>query len=148
MKTTFLDFEQPIADLERKIEELRSVQDGSAVNIADEIGTLQQKSQNLVRDVYAKLTPWQVALVARHPQRPYTLDYVSAMFTDWHELHGDRTFADDPSIVGGLARFNGQPVMVIGDQKGRDTKDRVYRKFGITRPEVYRTALRRMRQVE
>ena len=148
MKTTFLDFEQPIADLERKIEELRSVQDGSAVNIADEIGTLQQKSQNLVRDVYAKLTPWQVALVARHPQRPYTLDYVSAMFTDWHELHGDRTFADDPSIVGGLARFNGQPVMVIGHQKGRDTKDRAYRNFGMPRPEGYRKALRLMKLAE
>ena len=148
MKTTFLEFEQPIAELEAKIDELRFVQDDSAVDIADEIQRLEKKSQTLIRDTYAKLTPWQTALVARHPQRPYTLDYVRAMFTDFHELHGDRTYADDASIVGGLARFNGQPVMVVGHQKGRDTKDRAYRNFGMPRPEGYRKALRLMRTAE
>lgn len=148
MKTTFLDFEQPIADLEQKIDSLRFVQGESAVDIADEIERLQKKSQALVKDTYAKLTPWQVALVARHPQRPYTLDYVAALFTDFHELHGDRTFADDPAIVGGLARFNGQPVMVIGHQKGRDTRERGYRNFGMPRPEGYRKALRLMKLAE
>jgi acetyl-CoA carboxylase carboxyl transferase subunit alpha len=148
MKTTFLEFEQPIAELEAKIDQLRFVQDDSAVDIADEIQRLEKKSESLIKDTYAKLTPWQVAQVARHPQRPYTLDYVAALFTDWHELHGDRAFADDPSIVGGLARFNGQPVMVIGHQKGRDTKDRGYRNFGMPRPEGYRKALRLMRTAE
>lgn len=148
MKTTYLDFEQGIAELEAKIEELRFVQDDSAVNIADEIKRLQKKSETLIKDIYAKLNPWQVAQVARHPQRPYTLDYVQAMFTDWHELHGDRHYADDPSIVGGLARFNGQPVMVIGHQKGRDTKERGYRNFGMPRPEGYRKALRLMKLAE
>jgi len=148
MKTTFLEFEQPIAELEAKIDELRFVQDDSAVDIADEIQRLEKKSQSLVKDTYAKLTPWQVAQVARHPQRPYTLDYIAAMFTDFHELHGDRSYADDPSIVGGPARFNGQPVMVIGHQKGRDTKDRGYRNFGMPRPEGYRKALRLMRTAE
>jgi len=148
MKTTFLEFEQPIAELEAKIEQLRFVQDDSAVDIADEIQRLEKKSQALVRDTYAKLNPWQMALVARHPQRPYTLDYLAAMFTDFHELHGDRAFADDPSIVGGPARLNGQPVMVIGHQKGRDTKDRGYRNFGMPRPEGYRKALRLMRTAE
>ncbi|MEY4863681.1 MAG: hypothetical protein RLZ51_1776 [Pseudomonadota bacterium] len=148
MKTTFLEFEQPIAELENKIEALRFVQDDSAVDIADEIGRLQKKADALVKDTYAKLTPWQVAQVARHPQRPYTLDYIEAMFTDFHELHGDRAFADDPSIVGGLARFNGQSVMVIGHQKGRDTKEKVLRNFGMPRPEGYRKALRLMRTAE
>ncbi len=148
MKTTFLDFEQPIAELEAKIDELRFVQDDSAVDIADEIQRLEKKSQALIKDTYAKLTPWQVALVARHPQRPYTLDYIGAMFTDFHELHGDRSFADDPAIVGGLARFNGQAVMVIGHQKGRDTRERGYRNFGMPRPEGYRKALRLMRTAE
>jgi acetyl-CoA carboxylase carboxyl transferase subunit alpha len=148
MKTTFLEFEQPIAELEAKIDELRFVQDDSAVDIADEIQRLEKKSQTLIRDTYSKLTPWQTALVARHPQRPYTIDYVRAMFTDFHELHGDRTYADDASIVGGLARFNGQPVMVIGHQKGRDTKDRAYRNFGMPRPEGYRKSLRLMRTAE
>jgi acetyl-CoA carboxylase carboxyl transferase subunit alpha len=148
MKTTFLEFEQPIAELEAKIDQLRFVQDDSAVDIADEIQRLEKKSESLIKDTYAKLSPWQVAQVARHPQRPYTLDYVAAMFTDWHELHGDRAYADDPSIVGGLARFNGQPVMVIGHQKGRDTKDRGYRNFGMPRPEGYRKALRLMRTAE
>jgi acetyl-CoA carboxylase carboxyl transferase subunit alpha len=148
MKTTFLDFEQPIAELEQKIESLRFVQDESAVDIADEIERLSKKSQSLVKDTYSKLSPWQVAQVARHPQRPYTLDYVAALFTDFHELHGDRAFADDPAIVGGPARFNGQPVMVIGHQKGRDTKERGYRNFGMPRPEGYRKALRLMKLAE
>ena len=148
MKASFLDFEQPIADLESKIEELRYVQDDSAVDISAEIQRLQKKSQTLTKEIYAKLTPWQVAQVARHPQRPYTLDYIAAIFTDFEELHGDRSFADDPSIVGGLARFNGRTVMVIGHQKGRDTKDKIYRNFGMPQPEGYRKALRLMKLAE
>lgn len=148
MKTTFLEFEQPVADLEQKIEALRFAQEDSAVDIAEEVARLQKKSQTLLKDTYAKLSPWQVALVARHPQRPYTLDYVNAIFTDFHELHGDREFADDAAIVGGMARFNGQPVMVIGHQKGRDTKERGYRNFGMPRPEGYRKALRLMKLAE
>jgi len=148
MKTTFLEFEQPIAELEAKIDQLRFVQDDSAVDIADEIQRLEKKSQALIKDLYAKLTPWQTALVARHPQRPYTLDYIRAMFTDFHEMHGDRSFADDPSIVGGPARFNGLPVMIIGHQKGRDTRERTFRNFGMPRPEGYRKALRLMLTAE
>jgi len=148
MKTTFLEFEQPIADLEQKIEALRFAQEDSALDIADEVERLQKKSQALIKDTYAKLTPWQIALVARHPQRPYTLDYTKSIFTDFHELHGDRVFADDPAIVGGLARLNGQSVMVIGHQKGRDTKERGYRNFGMPRPEGYRKALRLMKLAE
>jgi len=148
MKTTFLEFEQQIADLEQKIDSLRFVQDDSAVDIADEIQRLKSKSQSLIKDTYSKLTPWQVTLVARHPQRPYTLDYVAALFTDFHELHGDRHYADDLAIVGGLARFNGQPVMVLGHQKGRDTKERGIRNFGMPRPEGYRKALRLMKLAE
>ena len=148
MKTTFLDFEQPIAELEAKIEELRYVQDDSAVDISEEIGRLEAKSQSLTKDIYAKLTPWQIAQVARHPQRPYTLDYIQLIFTDFEELHGDRTFTDDHAIVGGLARFNGQAVMVIGHQKGRDTKEKIFRNFGMPRPEGYRKALRLMRLAE
>ncbi|MGE5338599.1 MAG: acetyl-CoA carboxylase carboxyltransferase subunit alpha [Gemmatimonadota bacterium] len=148
MKTTFLEFEQPIAELEAKIEELRFVQDDSAVDISEEIERLQKKSQGLIKDIYAKLTPWQVSQLARHPQRPYTLDYVNDIFTDFHELHGDRAFADDASIVGGLARFNGQSLMVLGHQKGRDTKERTLRNFGMTKPEGYRKALRLMKLAE
>jgi acetyl-CoA carboxylase carboxyl transferase subunit alpha len=148
MKTSFLDFEQPIAELEAKIEELRFVQDDSAVDIADEIGRLKKKADALVKETYTRLTPWQMAQVARHPQRPYTLDYIQAIFTDFHEMHGDRSFADDPSIVGGLARFNGQSVMVIGHQKGHDTKEKVLRNFGMPRPEGYRKALRLLRTAE
>ena len=148
MKTTFLDFEQPIAELEAKIEELRYVQEDSAVDISEEIQRLQKKSAALTKEIYGKLTPWQVAQVARHPQRPYTLDYVAALFTDFEELHGDRAFADDPSVVGGLARFGGQPVMVIGHQKGRDTKEKIFRNFGMLRPEGYRKAIRLMRLAE
>ncbi|EHP38621.1 MULTISPECIES: acetyl-CoA carboxylase carboxyltransferase subunit alpha [Cupriavidus] len=144
MKTTFLDFEQPIAELEAKIEELRFVQDDSAVDISEEISRLAGKSQQLTKDIYANLTPWQVAQIARHPQRPYTLDYVREIFTDFHELHGDRAFADDLSIVGGLARFNGQACMVMGHQKGRDTKERALRNFGMSKPEGYRKAKRLM----
>jgi len=148
MKTTFLDFEQPIAELESKIEELRYVQDDSALDISEEIGRLQKKSQGLTKDIYAKLSPWQISQVARHPQRPYTLDYLQNIFTDFEELHGDRAYSDDPAIVGGLARFNGQSVMVIGQQKGRDTKEKIYRNFGMPRPEGYRKALRLMRLAE
>lgn len=148
MRNTFLEFEQPIAELENKIEQLRFVQADSAVDISEEITRLQQKSQSLAKDIYAKLTPWQTALVARHPQRPYTLDYVREIFTDFHELHGDRMYADDQSIVGGLARFNGSPCMVIGHQKGRDTRERAARNFGMPRPEGYRKALRLMKLAE
>lgn len=148
MKTTFLDFEQPIAELENKIEELRYVQDDSVLDISEEIGRLQKKSQELTKNLYGKLTSWQISQVARHPQRPYTLDYVQSIFTDFEELHGDRSYADDPAIVGGLARFNGQSVMVIGHQKGRDTKEKIYRNFGMPRPEGYRKALRLMKLAE
>lgn len=146
--TTFLGFEQAIAELDAKIEELRFVQDDSAVDISEEIERLVKKSQQLTKDIYAKLTPWQVSQIARHPQRPYTMDYVREIFTDFHELHGDRTFADDQSIVGGLARFNGQACMVIGHQKGRDTKERAMRNFGMPKPEGYRKAMRLMKVAE
>jgi acetyl-CoA carboxylase carboxyl transferase subunit alpha len=148
MKITFLDFEQPIAELEAKIEELRFVQDDSAVDISEEIERLSKKSQQLTKDLYMHLSPWQVSQIARHPQRPYTLDYVNELFTDFHELHGDRSFADDLSVIGGLARFNGQPCMVIGQQKGRDTKERALRNFGMSKPEGYRKAERLMRLAE
>ncbi len=147
-KTTFLDFEQPIAELEARIEELRFVQDDSAVDISEEIARLQKKSQALTKEIYAKLTPWQVAMVARHPQRPYTLDYVNMLFTNFEELHGDRAFSDDQSIVGGLARFNGEPCMLIGHQKGRDTREKISRNFGMPKPEGYRKALRLMKLAE
>ena len=147
-KTTFLSFEQPIAELETKIEELRFVQEDSAVDISEEIDRLSQKSQQLTKDIYGKLTPWQVSQIARHPQRPYTLDYINEIFTDFHELHGDRSYADDLSIVGGLARFNGQACMVLGHQKGRDTKERALRNFGMSKPEGYRKALRLMKVAE
>ena len=148
MKTSFLDFEQSIAELDAKVEEFRSVQDDSAVDISDEIDRLQEKSNQLTKEIYAKLTPWQISQVSRHPQRPYTLDYLSLIFTDFEELHGDRSFADDHAIVGGMARLNGQPVMVIGHQKGRDTKEKIFRNFGMPRPEGYRKALRLMRLAE
>ncbi|MFM7459795.1 MAG: acetyl-CoA carboxylase carboxyltransferase subunit alpha [Burkholderiales bacterium] len=147
-KQTFLDFEQPIAELETKIEELRYVQDDSAVDISAEIGKLAKKSQTLTKEIYAKLSSWQISQVARHPQRPYTLDYIRMLMTDFEELHGDRAYADDPAIVGGLARFNGQTVMVLGHQKGRDTKERQRRNFGMPRPEGYRKALRLMKLAE
>jgi acetyl-CoA carboxylase carboxyl transferase subunit alpha len=148
MKTTFLDFEQPIAELENRIEELRYVQDDSALDISEEIERLTKKSQALTKEIYAKLTPWQVAQVARHPQRPYTLDYLQMLFSGFEELHGDRVYADDASIVGGLARFDGEPCVVIGHQKGRDTKEKIVRNFGMPRPEGYRKALRLMTLAE
>ena len=148
MKITFLEFEQNIAEFESKIEELRFAQDDSALDISAEIARLQAKSQSLTKNVYAKLTPWQISQVARHPQRPYTLDYIEHLFTDFEELHGDRNFADDHAIVGGLARFNNQTVMVIGHQKGRDTREKIHRNFGMPKPEGYRKALRLMRLAE
>jgi acetyl-CoA carboxylase carboxyl transferase subunit alpha len=148
MKITFLEFEQPIAELEAKIDELRYVQEDSAVDISEEIARLQKKSHGLTKEIYGKLNAWQISQVARHPGRPYTLDYVQRLFTDFEELHGDRTFSDDPAIVGGLARFNGQSVMVIGHQKGRDTKEKIHRNFGMPKPEGYRKALRLMKLAE
>jgi acetyl-CoA carboxylase carboxyl transferase subunit alpha len=148
VKTTFLEFEQPIAELETKIEELRYVQDDSASDISEEIQRLTKRSQSLTKDIYGKLSPWQVAQVARHPQRPYTLDYLQTLFTHFEELHGDRAFADDPSIVGGLARFANEPCVVLGHQKGRDTKDKILRNFGMPKPEGYRKALRLMHLAE
>jgi len=147
-KTSFLEFEQPLAELEDKIEELRFVQDDSALDISEEIERLKKKSQALVKEIYSRLTPWQVSQVARHPRRPYTLDYIEAIFTDFQELHGDRAYADDAAIVGGLARFNGKPCMIIGHQKGRDIKERSKRNFGMPRPEGYRKALRLMEIAE
>lgn len=148
MKTTFLDFEKGIEEFEEKIDQLRFAQDNSALDISAEIAKLQAKSQALTKSVYAKLSPWQISQVARHPQRPYTLDYIQHLFTDFEELHGDRNFADDRAIIGGLARFNGQSVMVIGHQKGRDTKEKIYRNFGMPKPEGYRKALRLMSLAE
>ena len=147
-KKHFLEFEHPIAELESRIDELRYVQNESAVDISDEIDRLSQKSQQLTKDIYSNLSPWQVTQIARHPQRPYTLDYVQELFTDFQELHGDRAFADDQSIIGGLARFNGQACMVLGHQKGRNTKERAARNFGMSRPEGYRKALRLMKLAE
>ncbi len=147
-KRHFLDFERPVSELESKIEELRYVQNESAVDISEEIDRLGKKSLQLTKDIYSSLSPWQVTQIARHPQRPYTLDYVNEIFTDYQELHGDRHFADDQSIVGGLARFNGQACMVLGHQKGRDTKERGLRNFGMSRPEGYRKALRLMKLAE
>jgi acetyl-CoA carboxylase carboxyl transferase subunit alpha len=148
VKQTFLDFEQPIAELQTNIDELRFVHEDSAVDIADEISRLSKKSQQLTKDIYAKLTSWQIAQVARHPQRPYTLDYIAGIFTEFRELHGDRSYSDDAAIVGGLARFNGKPCVVIGHQKGRDTKEKIHRNFGMPRPEGYRKALRLMKLAE
>jgi acetyl-CoA carboxylase carboxyl transferase subunit alpha len=148
MDLKFLDFEQPIAELEAKIEQLRFVGDDAEVNIGDEIARLQAKSQSLTRQIFSDLSAWQIAQLARHPQRPYTLDYLSTVFSGFRELHGDRMFADDSAIVGGLARLEGQPVVVIGHQKGRDTKQRVSRNYGMPKPEGYRKALRLMRLAE
>ena len=147
-KKTFLDFEQPIAELESKIDELRYVQNESAVDISLEIDQLSKKSQQLTKDIYSDLTPWQITKIARHAERPYTLDYLNEIFTHFVEMHGDRHFADDLSVVGGLARFNGTPCMVMGQQKGRDTKERALRNFGMCKPEGYRKALRLMKTAE
>lgn len=148
MNLSFLDFEQPIAELEAKIEGLRYVGTDSEINISDEISRLQAKSRELTESIFTKLTAWQIAQLARHPQRPYTLDYVDLIFTEFQELHGDRAFADDPAIVGGLARLDGRSVVLIGHQKARETKDKIYRNFGMPRPEGYRKALRLMRLAE
>jgi acetyl-CoA carboxylase carboxyl transferase subunit alpha len=148
MNLKFLDFEQPIAELEAKIDELRFVGDDSELNISEEIERLRRKSDGLTRSIFSALTAWQVAQLARHPQRPYTLDYIERCLTDFQELHGDRMFADDPSLVGGLARLEGQPIVVIGHQKGRDTKERVRRNYGMAKPEGYRKALRLLRLAE
>ena len=148
MDLKFLDFEQPIAELEAKISELRFVDDDSTLNISEEIDRLQKKSETLTRNIFSNLSAWQVAQLARHPQRPYTLDYVRHCFTDFQELHGDRMYSDDHAIVGGLARIEGKPIMVIGHQKGRDTKERVLRNYGSARPEGYRKSLRLMRLAE
>jgi acetyl-CoA carboxylase carboxyl transferase subunit alpha len=148
MDLKFLDFEQPIAELEAKIDELRFVGDDSALNIGEEIDRLRKKSDSLTRGIFSNLSAWQVAQLARHPQRPYTTDYIKYCFTDFQELHGDRMYSDDHALVAGLARLQGQPVMVIGHQKGRDTKERVERNYGSARPEGYRKALRLMRLAE
>jgi len=148
MNPNYLDFEQPIAELEAKIEELRYVGDDTDINIGDEISKLQEKSGSLTKSIFNKLTAWQTSKLARHPLRPYTLDYIDRIFTDFQELHGDRAFSDDAAIVGGIARLDGMPVMVIGHQKGRDTRENIRRNFGMPRPEGYRKALRLMRMAE
>ncbi|MBS1213162.1 MAG: acetyl-CoA carboxylase, carboxyl transferase subunit alpha [Proteobacteria bacterium] len=148
MDLKFLDFEQSIAELEAKIEELRHVGFDNEINISEEITRLEEKSRKLTESIFSKLTAWQISQLSRHPQRPYTLDYLDMIFEDFHELHGDRGFADDPAIVGGVARLDEYPVMVIGHQKGRDTKEKIYRNFGMPRPEGYRKALRLMRLAE
>jgi acetyl-CoA carboxylase carboxyl transferase subunit alpha len=148
MAMSFLEFEQPIAELEAKIEELKFLGSDSSANIAQEIKRLQVKSRALTTSIFGSLTPWQITQLARHPQRPYTLDYVAMIFTDWQELHGDRMYGDDLAIVGGLARIEGVPVMLIGHQKGRDTKERVRRNYGMPKPEGYRKALRLMKMAE
>jgi acetyl-CoA carboxylase carboxyl transferase subunit alpha len=148
MAVAFLDFEQPIAELEAKIEELRHVTAEPEVNLQEEIGRLQAKSRQLTQSIFASLTPWQITQLARHPHRPYTLDYLGAICSEFHELHGDRMYADDQAIVGGLARIEGRAVMVIGHQKGRDTKERVRRNYGMPKPEGYRKALRLMHLAE
>ena len=148
MNINFLDFETPIAELEAKIEQLRYVGDDAEINITEEIGRLEEKSRTLTKSIFSKLNAWQIAQLARHPQRPYTLDYIEHVFTDFDELHGDRAFGDDPAIVGGTARIDGRPVMVIGHQKGRDTKEKLARNFGMPRPEGYRKALRLMEMAE
>lgn len=148
MKLNYLEFEQPIAELEAKIEELRNVGTDNEINISEEIARLEAKCRGLKESIFSSLDAWQVAQMARHPQRPYTFDYIDRIFTDFDELHGDRTYGDDPAIVGGLARLDGQPVMIIGHQKGRDTKEKVLRNFGMPRPEGYRKALRLMQLAE
>jgi len=148
MPLSFLEFEQPIAELEAKIDELKFVASDDEVNVGEEIARLRAKSRALTTSIFANLTPWQVAQLARHPQRPYTLDYTASVFDEFHELHGDRMYADDHAIVGGLARLDGRPVMLIGHQKGRDTKERVRRNYGMPRPEGYRKALRLMKLAE
>ncbi len=148
MNLNFLEFEKPIAELDAKIEELRHISNDTEININDEIADLQQKCQEQTRTIFSSLSAWQISQLSRHPQRPYTLDYIERIFTDFHELHGDRSFADDPAIVGGIARLGNRPVMIIGQQKGRDIKERTLRNFGMPRPEGYRKALRLMQMAE
>ena len=148
MDLKFLDFEQPIADLEAKIEELRKVEFDNDINISDTLKQLEEKSDRLTEEIFSDLSDWQISQLSRHPERPYTLDYIEYMFTDFHELHGDRAYADDPALVCGLAKLEGQPIVVIGHQKGRDTKEKIYRNFGMPRPEGYRKALRVMKLAE
>jgi acetyl-CoA carboxylase carboxyl transferase subunit alpha len=148
MDLNFLDFEQPIAELEAKIRELRNVEFDNNINISDALKQLEDRCEALTESIFASLSDWQISQLSRHPGRPYTLDYVEHIFTDFHELHGDRAYADDPAIVCGMARLDGQPVMVIGHQKGRDTKQKIYRNFGMPRPEGYRKALRIMKMAE
>jgi acetyl-CoA carboxylase carboxyl transferase subunit alpha len=148
MDLNFLDFEQPIAELEAKIQELRNVQADNDINISDALAQLEERCESLTKSIFSTLSDWQISQLSRHPGRPYTLDYVNQIFTDFIELHGDRTYADDPAIVCGMARLDGQPVMIIGHQKGRDTKQKIYRNFGMPRPEGYRKALRIMRMAE
>ncbi|WP_300353367.1 acetyl-CoA carboxylase carboxyl transferase subunit alpha, partial [uncultured Alcanivorax sp.] len=148
MNPNFLEFEQPIADLEAKIEELRLVGSGSEVNISEEVAKLQEKSISLTENIFSNLSAWQISQLSRHPKRPYMLDYIKRIFADFDELHGDRAFADDPAIVGGITRLNAQPVMVIGHQKGREVKEKVRRNFGMPKPEGYRKALRLMEMAE
>jgi acetyl-CoA carboxylase carboxyl transferase subunit alpha len=144
MDLKFLEFEQPIAELEARIDALKFVGEDSELNISEEISRLRNKSESLTRSIFSNLTAWQIAQLARHPQRPYTLDYIDKCFTDFQELHGDRMYADDHSLVGGLARLDGEPVVVLGHQKGRDTKERVWRNYGMARPEGYRKVMRLM----
>ena len=148
MNLNFLEFEKPIAELDAKIEELRHISNDTEININDEIADLEQKCQEQTRTIFSSLSAWQISQLSRHPQRPYTLDYIKRIFTDFHELHGDRSFADDPAIVGGIARLGNRPVMIIGQQKGRDIKERTLRNFGMPRPEGYRKALRLMQMAE
>lgn len=148
MDLKFLDFEQPIAELEAKIEELRKVEFDIDINISDTLKQLEEKSESLTESIFSNLSDWQISQLSRHPERPYTLDYIQHMFTDFHELHGDRVYADDSALICGLAKLEGQPIMVIGHQKGRDTKEKVYRNFGMPRPEGYRKALRMMKMAE
>jgi acetyl-CoA carboxylase carboxyl transferase subunit alpha len=148
MNPNYLDFEQPIADLEVKIEELQLVGSDNEINISEEIETLRGKSTKLTEKIYANLSPWEIVKVARHPLRPYTMDYIPLIFSEFDELHGDRHFGDDKAIVGGIARLEGRPVMVIGQEKGRSVKDKVIRNFGMPKPEGYRKALRLMEMAE
>jgi acetyl-CoA carboxylase carboxyl transferase subunit alpha len=144
----FLDFEQPIVELEAKIEELRHVNDDSNLNVGEEISRLQKRSKNLTASIFSSLSSWQISMVARHPDRPYTLDYIERIFEEFNELHGDRSFADDPAIISGIARLDGEPVIIIGHQKGRSTHDRIYRNYGMPKPEGYRKAMRIMELAE
>jgi acetyl-CoA carboxylase carboxyl transferase subunit alpha len=148
MDLKFLDFEQPIAVLEAKIEELRHVEFDNKINISDALEQLRQQSESLTESIFTNLSDWQISQLSRHPGRPYTLDYIDLIFTDFHELHGDRAYADDPAIICGLAKLDGQPIVIIGHQKGRDTKEKIYRNFGMPRPEGYRKALRVMKLAE